>query len=151
MAVKRGICMSKNKLSSLEKKWILYDVGNSAFILLVTTIMPIYFNHLCSVAGLSEDQYLSTWSYAASLATICVALAGPIMGAVSDFKGNKKKVFLFNALLGSLLLFCCCSAAVLLLDPQTLGYLHCSVCPGQGSVFRFSGHLRFHARRCHHT
>lgn len=38
--------MSKNKLSSLEKKWILYDVGNSAFILLVTTIMPIYFNHL---------------------------------------------------------------------------------------------------------
>lgn len=106
MAVKRGICMSKNKLSSLEKKWILYDVGNSAFILLVTTIMPIYFNHLCSVAGLSEDQYLSTWSYAASLATICVALAGPIMGAVSDFKGNKKKVFLFNALLGSLLLFC---------------------------------------------
>lgn len=98
--------MSKNKLSSLEKKWILYDVGNSAFILLVTTIMPIYFNHLCSVAGLSEDQYLSTWSYAASLATICVALAGPIMGAVSDFKGNKKKVFLFNALLGSLLLFC---------------------------------------------
>lgn len=106
MAVKRGICMSKNKLSSLEKKWILYDVGNSAFILLVTTIMPIYFNHLCSVAGLSEDQYLSTWSYAASLATICVALADPIMGAVSDFKGNKKKVFLFNALLGSLLLFC---------------------------------------------
>ena len=98
--------MSKNKLSSLEKKWILYDVGNSAFILLVTTIMPIYFNHLCSVAGLSEDQYLSTWSYAASLATICVALAAPIMGAVSDFKGNKKKVFLFNALLGSLLLFC---------------------------------------------
>lgn len=98
--------MSKNKLSSLEKKWILYDVGNSAFILLVTTIMPIYFNHLCSVAGLSEDQYLSTWSYAASLATICVALADPIMGAVSDFKGNKKKVFLFNALLGSLLLFC---------------------------------------------
>ena len=58
------------------------------------------------MAGLSEDQYLSTWSYAASLATICVALAGPIMGAVSDFKGNKKKVFLFNALLGSLLLFC---------------------------------------------
>lgn len=106
MAVKRGIYMSKTKLSSLEKKWILYDVGNSAFILLVTTIMPIYFNHLCSSAGLSEDQYLSTWSYAASLATICVALAGPIMGAVSDFKGNKKKVFLFNALLGSLLLFC---------------------------------------------
>ena len=34
------------KMNSLEKKWVLYDVGNSAFTLLVTTIMPIYFNAL---------------------------------------------------------------------------------------------------------
>ena len=27
-----------------EKNWVLYDVGNSAFVLLVSTIMPIYFN-----------------------------------------------------------------------------------------------------------
>ena len=32
------------KLTREEKNWILYDVGNSAFVLLVTTIMPIYFN-----------------------------------------------------------------------------------------------------------
>lgn len=106
MAVKRGIYMLKNKLSPLEMKWILYDVGNSAFILLVTTILPIYFNYLCTEAGLSENDYLSAWSYAASIATVCVAFAGPIMGAISDFKGNKRKVFLFNACLGALCLFC---------------------------------------------
>lgn len=44
----------KFKLNALEKKWILYDVGNSAFTLLVSTIMPIYFNALAESAGLSD-------------------------------------------------------------------------------------------------
>ena len=35
--------MLTQKLTKAEKSWILYDVGNSAFILLVSTIMPIYF------------------------------------------------------------------------------------------------------------
>ena len=39
------------KLTRLEKQWILYDVGNSAFTLLVTTIVPIYFNYLAGNAG----------------------------------------------------------------------------------------------------
>lgn len=33
----------KFKLTALEKKWVLYDVANSAFTLLISTIMPIYF------------------------------------------------------------------------------------------------------------
>ena len=36
--------MEKDRLTKLEKYWILYDVGNSAFTLLVATIIPIYFN-----------------------------------------------------------------------------------------------------------
>ena len=40
------------KLTRLEKQWILYDVGNSAFTLLVTTIVPIYFNYLAGNAGI---------------------------------------------------------------------------------------------------
>ena len=39
----------KFKLTDLEKKWILYDIGNSAFIMLCTTIIPIYFNHLAEL------------------------------------------------------------------------------------------------------
>ena len=33
----------KNKLTALERSWILYDIGNSAFTLLVSTLIPIYF------------------------------------------------------------------------------------------------------------
>ena len=41
----------KFKLTALEKSWIGYDIGNSAFILLVTAIVPIYFNALTDAAG----------------------------------------------------------------------------------------------------
>ncbi len=94
------------KISSLDMKWILYDVGNSAFVLLTASILPIYFNGLATSQGLSETQYLSWWAYATSIATICVAIAGPIMGTLADFPNQKKRIFLFNALGGALLLFC---------------------------------------------
>ena len=90
----------KLKLTAQEKKWVLYDVGNSAFILLVTTIVPIYFNALAKAGGLDSVQYLAYWGYAASIATLLVALTGPVLGAVSDWKGRKKPMFLAAALLG---------------------------------------------------
>ena len=90
----------KLKLTAQEKKWMLYDVGNSAFILLVTTIVPIYFNALAKAGGLDSVQYLAYWGYAASIATLLVALTGPVLGAVSDWKGRKKPVFLTAALMG---------------------------------------------------
>lgn len=33
----------KFKLTKDEKKWVMYDVGNSAFTLMISTILPIYF------------------------------------------------------------------------------------------------------------
>ena len=51
--------MNDTKLTRLEKQWILYDVGNSAFIMLVSTIIPIYFNYLAENAGISKVDVLS--------------------------------------------------------------------------------------------
>lgn len=96
----------KNKLTKLEFKWICYDMGNSAFILLVATILPIYFNYLSSSQGVAEHNYLSYWSYAASISTLIVALAGPILGTLADYKDHKKKIFLTCAMLGALALAC---------------------------------------------
>ena len=96
----------KNKLTKLEFKWICYDMGNSAFILLVATILPIYFNYLSSSQGVAEHNYLSYWSYAASLSTLIVALAGPILGTLADYKDHKTKIFLPCAMLGALALAC---------------------------------------------
>ena len=95
-----------NKLSKLDFKWILYDVGNSAFVLLTASILPIYFNSLATGQGLSETEYLTWWSYGTSIATVIVAIAGPIMGTLADFPKSKKKIFLANALGGAFLLFC---------------------------------------------
>ncbi len=90
----------KFRLSKLEKSWVLYDVGNSAFTLLVSTLLPIYFNALATGAGLDEDLYLSYWGYAGSIATILVAFIGPICGTLSDRKGFKKPIFLLSVLVG---------------------------------------------------
>lgn len=83
----------KFKMTSLEKKWVLYDVGNSAFTLLVSTILPIYFNSLAGNAGISDVDYLAYWGYAASVSTLLVAVIGPTMGAVADTKNFKKMIF----------------------------------------------------------
>ena len=91
----------KWKTTSLEKKWIFYDVGNSAFTLLVSTSMPIYFNYLASSANVSEVDYLAFWGYATSAATIITAILGPVLGTVSDFRGWKKRLFLFSLLVGA--------------------------------------------------
>ncbi|MBQ9990551.1 MAG: MFS transporter [Lachnospiraceae bacterium] len=82
------------KLTREEKNWILYDVGNSAFTLLIATIVPIYFNHLASGAGISDVDYLAYWGYSASLTTLVVAFLGPICGSIADTKGYKKPIFL---------------------------------------------------------
>ncbi len=92
----------KSKLTSLEKKWILYDVANSAFTMMVSTIIPIYFNQLGKQAGLSEVNYLAYWGYVISISTLIVAFLGPLLGAAAD-KGKKKKaIFAATIVLGAI-------------------------------------------------
>ena len=83
----------KFKLTSLEKKWVLYDVGNSAFTMMVSTMFPIYFNALAEGAGISDVDYLAYWGYATSVCTLIVAILGPTLGAIADTKNFKKIVF----------------------------------------------------------
>ena len=90
-----------SKLTQEEKNWVLYDVGNSAFTLLITTIVPIYFNYLAGNAGLSDVEYLAYWGYAASLATLVVALMGPVCGSLADTKGYKKPIFGISLIVGA--------------------------------------------------
>ena len=89
----------KFKLTALERSWILYDIGNSAFILLVATLVPIYFNSLAKAAGVDENLYLSYWGYAGSIATVLVAILGPVCGALAD-RRMKQQFFLLAMLLG---------------------------------------------------
>lgn len=107
----------KMKLTGKEKRWIMYDIGNSAFVLLVSTIMPIYFNYLAGKAGMSSVDYLAYWGYAASICTIIVAILGPVIGTLADTKGFKKPVFFISILIGTI------SCAVLGAMVQWLAFL----------------------------
>lgn len=91
-----------NKLTKLEKYWILYDVGNSAFVLLVSTIIPIYFKNIASSVGISLSDSTAYYSYAVSISTLIVALTSPVLGSIGDRKNVRKPIFTFFMIIGVL-------------------------------------------------
>lgn len=76
------------KFTTKEKHWILYDVANSAYVLLCTAVTPIYF------ASLSSGNNIVQWGYAETIASLVAALLMPFLGSLADFRGNKLKFFL---------------------------------------------------------
>ena len=64
----------KFKVTPLERAWILYDVGNSAFVLMIATLVPIFFNALAEAGGVSKVDYLAYWGYASSIVTVITAI-----------------------------------------------------------------------------
>lgn len=87
-------------MTKLEKQWVLYDVGNSAFVMLVSTIIPIYFKNMATASGISAANSTAYLSYAISISTILVALLGPVCGAAADNKGFKKPLFTAFMMIG---------------------------------------------------
>ena len=77
--------MAKQKFTRAEKSWIMYDVGNSALVLLATSIIPIYFK------SLADGPALVAWSYGETVASLVIALLMPILGSIADMQGMKKK------------------------------------------------------------
>jgi UMF1 family MFS transporter len=80
--------------------WAMYDWANSAF---ATTIMaaffPVFFKQFWNARA---DPVVSTakLGLANSIAGIAVALCAPILGAIADRGGSKKKFLLFFAFIG---------------------------------------------------
>ena len=82
------------KLNKKERSWILYDCGNSAYSMAITTaLFPVYF-------GMFREGSKMDIGYFASLASIIVAIISPILGTIADYKDFKKRFFIFFALLG---------------------------------------------------
>ena len=81
------------RLTRQERDWVLYDVGNSAFVMLTATVIPIYFKNVAEGVGISSADSTAYFGYASSLVTILAAVLGPVLGAVADIKGFKKPVF----------------------------------------------------------
>ncbi len=90
----------EKRFTKKEWSWIMYDWANSIY---ATNIMAAIFPTIfVSIAGKAGDIW---WGYGTSIATFLVAVLAPVLGAVADFKGMKKKLFMVFLLLGVVFTF----------------------------------------------
>lgn len=77
--------------TSEHRAWAMYDWANSAVILtIVTAIFPIFFADFSS-AGMAEGVALRRYAWASALALLIVAPLAPVLGAMADYGGLKKR------------------------------------------------------------
>lgn len=76
------------RFTKAEKSWILYDWANSIYATnIMAAIFPIYFAMMANETG---DKL---YGFAVSAAALVVAVLAPVLGAIGDFSGMKKKLF----------------------------------------------------------
>ena len=83
-----------NTFTKKEKNWILYDVANSAYVLLATALLSFYFDYL------SPSESLTTvWGSVNVIVTVIAVILCPILGTFADFS-QKRKFFMIFAMIG---------------------------------------------------
>ena len=74
------------------RAWALYDWANSAFVLSVQTVLfPVYFKQVAA-AGAAQGVALQRFAWITSAALAIIALAAPVLGAMGDFAGIRKRL-----------------------------------------------------------
>lgn len=106
-------------LSSKERKWMAYDIGNSAFVLLTTAVAPIYAQGLMKAAG--HEDIVSVWGYTQTAAALVAAVLMPILGTLADVEG--KKIRFYIGFTGTAILACAAMALPLAWLPFLVFYV----------------------------
>ena len=92
--------MEEKNYKRIINAWSMYDWANSAFATtIMAAILPIYYRTIAE-ATLNGNQITSYWAYTNSIALLLIALISPILGAMADFRGHKKRYLTIFALLG---------------------------------------------------
>ncbi len=124
--------MMKSKLTRQELSWILYDVANSAFTMLVSTTIPILFRSLAEANGVDSAHATGMWGLVTSAAMLILAVLAPILGAFADYRNMRKRLFVVSLIVGIIGLLGLCvtqnwMAYMLLFVVARLGYSACNV------------------------
>jgi UMF1 family MFS transporter len=90
------------KFTKAEKSWILYDVANSAFTLVTSATLPIWFAYLYGLNPIGEIPATTFFAITTSLSVAIIAFLSPLMGAIADHKGMKRKLFVGSIAIGIL-------------------------------------------------
>lgn len=73
------------------RAWAMYDWANSAFVTTVSTaLLPLYYLRSAG-ADLPDGHAASYWSWTQSGALLLVAFIAPVLGAMADYMGAKKR------------------------------------------------------------
>jgi len=71
--------------------WVMYDWAYSAFATtVVAAILPVYYSKVAG-AALTGNKATVYWGYTTAIALMITALLSPIMGAIADYTGAKKR------------------------------------------------------------
>ncbi len=82
------------------RAWTLYDWANSSFATtMMAAVFPIYFATL-GAAGETGAIMTSRWGFTTAFAALVAAVISPLLGAVADFRGSKKRFLTIFMLLG---------------------------------------------------
>src|SRR3990172_4827370 len=72
--------------------WAMFDWANSAFaVIILTAIFPVYYRALVTNAGRLPEDETAYWAYTTSASLLVVAVVGPVLGAVADITGGRKR------------------------------------------------------------
>ncbi len=91
-----------NDHKKIIRSWKMYDWANSAFATtIMAAVLPEYYS---SVAGSTLDKTTATsyWGYSNTVAMLIIAVAAPILGAMGDHSGAKKRFLGGFAVIGIL-------------------------------------------------
>lgn len=71
--------------------WVMYDWAYSAFATtVVAAILPVYYSKVAG-ATLTGNKATVYWGYTTAIALMITALLSPMMGAIADYTGAKKR------------------------------------------------------------
>ena len=81
------------------RSWALYDWANSAFATtILAAVLPIYYKTVAgSSLGADAEAY---WGYTNSAALLVVAILSPVLGAIADYAGARKRFLLAFVAIG---------------------------------------------------
>ena len=83
---------SEHDYQRVINAWAMYDWANSAFaVVILTAVFPVYYRALATHAGRAPEEATAYWAYTTSLSLLVVALIGPLLGAMADVAGGKKR------------------------------------------------------------
>src|SRR5688500_12122967 len=82
------------------RAWAMYDWANSAFwTTIVVAVFPPFFSDYAA-AGLEPTEATARFAWATTIAVSIIAVLGPILGAIADYRALKKKLLAVFMLMG---------------------------------------------------